>query len=346
MQRITVVKTHNKSQQETRERFAHRFRLFSRVNTTAYAMSAMTKLKDLGVAELMLSASEGGADLSTIHKEMHQLGKQVKDMREHHRKRVIVDTLERINHQHKVDLQFAYPVMNLAATNQSHLKKKKLSLSKITEKMTRAIDNLEAKYRNTKSAARKEIIHQNKNDTIAKYHQEIALYENEIFNRENMQGLLNQITMPIRLKDFMAAVNKISMNDKRQLVTLLTNQEQLFSSRELVAAPYELMYVYDGKHDDLVVGIRSRYDHDHPHPTLMGGVEPEVLVAGTIDLKLEGETIMMSGIGIDSGHFKPQADSLECIMRYVHAEMNPRYYDRVIMHTMENNMRTPRLAIR
>ncbi len=122
-------------------------------------------------------------------------------------------------------------------------------------------------------------------------------------------------------------------------------KESLSFKKEVLKAPYEIMFAYDPSCDDFAIGIRAAYDHDHPHPTLLGGVDPVVRVAGTMDLTMQGKQLQIAKIRIDSGHFKPEAEALEVVLRYVRQEINPDYYDELVLHTMDGDSRTPEMVV-
>ena len=64
------------------------------------------------------------------------------------------------------------------------------------------------------------------------------------------------------------------------------------------------MYVVD-ESGEIIIGTRS--GQRMPHPTLVGGADPQVRAAGIVDIR--GGRIY--SVDNASGHFKPGAESLE-----------------------------------
>lgn len=319
--------------------------LFKRVRTRIYELSPLVKLKDLGISTFKLPLKFNG-NRSTIHHEITMLNNSVKKLTDTMRNQAISEGLERINHKHKVELSFSYPVMNPAKTNQIHLNEAYASFNKRKAKLQRTLINQSALLHKAKSEKNKLEVNTTTQKFIKTAFQEISFFKNEASKREQMLALLKQFTMTTTLKKFMEDINKLSIQDKRRLELLLTVKEQLLHHRQTIAAPYELMFAYNASYNDFMVGIRSHYDHDHPHPTVIGGEDPEVMVAGTIDLRLDGEVLKVGKIRIDSGHYKPESDSFELIIRYIHQDMNPTYFNEVLIGIIEDDITTPTIAVR
>ena len=69
------------------------------------------------------------------------------------------------------------------------------------------------------------------------------------------------------------------------------------------------MYVID-KDGNLIIGKRDPSgEFRMPHPTLIGGKDPKVLAAGTIEFS-KGKIISVDNA---SGHFKPKASTLNTV---------------------------------
>jgi hypothetical protein len=339
MQRIMSAR------ENEQERAQHPAPLFKRVRARIYELSPFVKLKDLGISSFKLPLKFNG-NRSMIHHEISMLNNSVKQLTDTMRNQAISEGLERINHKHKVELSFSYPVMNPTETNQAHLSEAYASINKRKAKLQRTLTNQAAMLNKAKSEKSKLDINTTTQKLIKDARLQISFFKNEASKREQMLALLKQLTVPTTLKTFMEEVNKLNIQDKRKFELLLTAKEQLLQHRQAIAAPYELMFAYNAARNDFMVGIRSHYDHDHPHPTIIGGEEPEVMVAGTIDLRLDGEVLKIGKIRIDSGHYKPESDSFELIIRYILQDMNPTYFDEIQIGIIEGDITTPTIAVR
>ncbi len=234
-----------------------------------------------------------------------------------------------------MDLSYVYPIMQPANTNRHKLSSARNMLQHVISKLHNHVNVVDHRLKKQQERQR---LHQ-------KFNREKDHYEREIANRSSMQKILNQLTMPASFKQFMFEVNQLTAEEKQSLVRLTTVKESLSHKKEWVKTPYEVMFAYDPAQQDYTVGIRALYDHDHPHPTLLGGVDPVIRVAGTMDLTLSGETIKISKIRNDSGHFQPAAESIEEILRYIKLELNPAYYDALEVHSVDGDLQTPRMFI-
>jgi hypothetical protein len=85
----------------------------------------------------------------------------------------------------------------------------------------------------------------------------------------------------------------------RSLNDLLTDTGKIGSKR--MSGQY--MYVVD-KNGDITIGTRA--GRRMPHPTLIGGVDPQVRAAGIVDIR-GGQIYKVDNA---SGHFKPDAETL------------------------------------
>ncbi len=90
----------------------------------------------------------------------------------------------------------------------------------------------------------------------------------------------------------------------RNLADLMTETGRIGSSR----TSGQFMYVVD-ETGDITIGTRA--GQRMPHPTLIGGANPSVQGAGSVDIR--GGRIF--SVDNASGHFKPGAGSLEAAER-------------------------------
>jgi len=315
----------------------HDFRMWAAPKVTptkTYEMSLFGKIKDLGVSSLNLFSYQGTTNPDDVLPVLSQLVRKLEGLCEFTRNKKLNKEINKIQENGKFDLLFAYPVMNPQVSNSAKLVHARAALIRVMKKF----DLIKSGQVSLKVARENMRL-------IEKFTNEKNALGREISNREQMEHILQQLTMPNSFKRFLEEADKLSSEDKDSLIRLTTEKERLSLNKESVKAPYELMFAYDLARDDFTVGIRSLYEHSHPHPTLLGGLDPEVRVAGTIDLVLAEDGLKIAKIRIDSGHFQPDAESLEIIMRYIRQEMNPNYYDQLVLHTMEGDSSVPEIVV-
>ena len=83
-----------------------------------------------------------------------------------------------------------------------------------------------------------------------------------------------------------------------------------------------LMYVID-EFDNIIIGSRGGLDNNYPHPTLIGGRNPNVKMAGMIRFK-NGRIFEINNI---SGHFKPPRSMLDEAERIFRNRMPKNSFD-------------------
>ena len=85
------------------------------------------------------------------------------------------------------------------------------------------------------------------------------------------------------------------------------------------------MYVIDSE-DNIIIGTRTRGFTENgkgfPHPTLVGGKNPQVQGAGIIEIR--GGKIYK--IDNASGHFQPGVESLERTEKIFHEKIPSKYF--------------------
>jgi len=119
-------------------------------------------------------------------------------------------------------------------------------------------------------------------------------------------------TNTVPLIDFMTHINQLDWETRCKLLHLCATKE------------FELMYAFLAPHynvsDHEMVQVRIRHRNiRQPHPTLLGGFEPEITTAGTFDVVIREEDghVVISEIRADSGHFRPEASaSIDILTRY------------------------------
>lgn len=308
------------------------------VKTPTLKLSHFSLLKDLGISSLHLYKNGRrvtNKDLcENLRKELKELVKGMKATDavnvEDKLERRVSDLLDK----HSVMGLFHYPTMRIDS------QQRKL-LSDIREKQTQ-IDAKILLLENNKLGVKLK----DKQQTEKKFREEKRMIGRQINNRENMLGILDTLANIDSLKIFMRDINTLlNPSQKKSLVTLTKETQQLTQGKP-ESKPFELMFVYDPGLSDFKFGIRTIYEHYDPHTNVTGGTEPEALVAGTIDLVIKNGLVKIAKMRIDSGHFMPGPEALEYVMRYLKQEVNPAYYDEVVLHTYDGDNETPQLRFK
>lgn len=308
------------------------------MSSRVYKLSASCQLRDLCVSSFRLFAHKGTSKNNTTHLEQRVKAslfemKKLADKMNDKCNVEIENILEKIQREGKFDLSLTYPIMNPQQKNLEKLMAARASHIKITE----SIVMLQAEMTKKKPGFGKK--------KMEEYKVISGLLLGEIVNRTAMHNLLLKLTMPNSFNEFLNVLDSLSVDEKRTLIRLVTKKERLSAKHKAEKAPFEIMFAYDSERRDFTVGIRSAYDYEHPHPTLIGGVDPQTIAAGTIDLALKNDAIKISKIRIDSGHFRPEAETLEVILGYIKHSLNPKFFDHLILHTFEDDAKAPEIVI-
>tara|TARA_R110000868_G_scaffold168175_11_gene402780 strand:- start:3744 stop:4802 length:1059 start_codon:yes stop_codon:yes gene_type:complete len=311
----------------------------SAIPTSVYQLSSLTKVRDYqSVSSLRFFSNQSSAAPVTtltqniVRDTLQTLIKLAKNkLTSSHT--LFEDSLQRVQSKTKAGLSFYYPLIDLLKTNDKMIQVRQETGLIIMNEIVKLKAEQKTKKANYGCAK------------LAKLQIKQASLERETINRQAMQTLLAKLTLPNSLNKFLAEVDTLSISDKKMLVRLTNVSEQLKTRPHLEKPPFEVMFAYNIKRQDFIVGIRSAYDHTHPHPTLLGGIEPVTPVAGTLHLVLSGDRVNITKIRTDSGHYQPSADSLELVMRYITQQLNARYADQVTLHTFDGDEKTPEITI-
>jgi hypothetical protein len=297
-----------------------------------YSLLLSENIRDLGKSSLSFFSYKSTPNRDVIHRDVALLRKNLRQLDETE----VSASLEKIERKYRTNIGFSYPVMNPVQTNSNMMNKTQLRIETVQQKFEKFKIGALCKYKKNNSASMKARINGEIEKQYSKFFSDIGIYFCEIRNRQKMLTLLKQITIPNGLKSFMEEINNLSIKNKQDLLDLITKKTRLSPKNDQIKPAYELMFAYPEGSDDLIVGLRSLYDPHHPHPTLIGGVEPSVLVAGTIDLYLDAERLKVAAIRIDSGHYRPDTSSLELVIKYFKYNCNPEYYDKLALRNFND----------
>ncbi len=299
---------------------------------TKYSLSLSANIRDLGISSLKFFSYKKERKTMDIHAELLDLRKNLKQLDE----RTISTSIENIEKKYQTGVHFFYPIMNPIKTHLNKLQKILLTIEKAKKKFDTYKKNMEAKCKKINNLGKIDIIKLTVESRYNKLLSEIEIYTSEINHRKKMLSMLKQLKMPNGLKSFMEEVNQLSVKEKQSLLGLLSTKNQLSPKNNYEKNAFELMFAYEEGKDDFVIGIRSHYDLNHPHPTLIGGINPTVMVAGTIDLCIEDQKLKIATVRIDSGHYRPDVEALELIARYFKYSLDPQYYGNLKLHNFND----------
>ena len=292
---------------------------------TSYALKNQAHIRDLGISSLSIFSCKKTVNRNKVKFEIETLLKKLKNSNE----AALSACIDNLEEKYQVSISFKYPVMNPLKTNVAMINTMQTRITKITQQFHRYQQGVQNRLKKSKNAVKNRAIRLQMEAQHEKVLDEVGICTDIINNCKWMVNILKKISMPNRLIVFMEEINQLSIEEKKALFRLTTNKTRLSAKNNRTQSACELMFAYQKNSDDIVVGLRSNYDSYHPHPTLMGGISPSVIVAGTIDLSLDKDALKIAVIRPDSGHYMPDNEALEYMGRYIKQCLNPIYYDTV-----------------